>query len=175
MLKISLIAIIPLLMLLIPPESIAKENEESLSTTERTVLKKERAGIKAHRRGQYKKAYKNLYESAIWGRKDSQYFLALMYLKGQHINQDTIIGMGLLAVANEVDIKERKELYKTIYNALSESEKTQVDKKAEQYIENFGMKAKRMTCSNAYDLGSRKKVVDCHTHNSRIKGKFVID
>jgi len=167
--------IIVILLLMFCIQLNAKDENQNTSITEVSLLSKERTGIKAHKKGDYKKAYKNLYESAVWGRKDSQYFLSLMYLKGQHVKQDTIIGMALLAVANEAKIKERRALYSTIYNALSESEKILVDAKATEYIDKFGMKVKGMTCSEAQDLGSRKKVVDCHTLKSRIGGSFVID
>ena len=105
---------------------LAKDENKNTSTTERTLLSKERVGLRAHKKGDYEKAYKNLYETATWGLKDSQYFLGLMYLKGQYVKQDTIIGMGLLAVANEAEIKERRDLYKTIYNSLSASEQSRV-------------------------------------------------
>lgn len=161
--------------LLIGFESLANDDNEQLSKSERTLLSKERIGIRSHKKGHYKKAYKNLYETATWGLKDSQYFLALMYLKGQHVKQNTLIGMGLLAVANEAKIKERRDLYETIYNNLSESEKSLVDAQATDYIAKFGIKVKGYTCSDAQDLGSRKKVVNCQRFRSKAEGSFVID
>lgn len=155
--------------------SNAADTELIKSTTERNLLSKEMKGIKAHKKGNYKKAYKYLYDTAIWGRKDAQYFLSLMYLKGQYVKQDIIKGMALLAVANEAKIMERRELYTTIYNALTEPQKSQVDEKAAEYISKFGMKAKGMVCSETQDLGSRNKVINCHTLKSRIGGSFVID
>ena len=98
---------------------VAKENDATTSTN---LFSKERHGIRLHRKGDYKKAYKKLYEAATWGLKYSQYFLAIMYLKGQYIKQDIIIGMGLLAVENEADIKGRKKLFENIYASLSDKQ-----------------------------------------------------
>ena len=151
---------------------IAKENEV---TTRTNLFSKERYGIRLHRKGDYKRAYKKLYETATWGLKDSQYFLAIMYLKGQYIKQDIIIGMGLLAVANEADVKERNELFENIYASLSDKQRKQVDVKIIDYIGKFGMKVKHLKCSKSFDVGSRRPVVNCEHYMYHVGGHFEID
>ncbi|HHL31493.1 MAG TPA: hypothetical protein ENJ41_02830 [Oceanospirillales bacterium] len=164
--------ILAVLLLILAHFAIAAGHD---STTETYLFSKEREGIRLYRKGKYKKAYKKLYETATWGLKDSQYFLAIMYLKGQHVKQDIVIGMGLLAVANESKIKQRVELYDSIYRKLTPAQIQQVDAKVLDYIEKFGMQAKGMKCSKSKDVGSRRPVVNCQYFKSVIGGSYEID
>jgi TPR repeat protein len=65
------------------------------------TLMQERAGLKLFEQGKYQEAFEKLSELAAWGYKDSQYALAFLFLKGQHVEQSTLIGMGWLAMAAE--------------------------------------------------------------------------
>jgi hypothetical protein len=51
-------------------------------------------GIKSYKNGNYKKVFEYLKTPATWGYKGSQYTIAFMFLKGQYIQQSTLMGMG---------------------------------------------------------------------------------
>jgi hypothetical protein len=140
------------------------------TTSDLSLFSKERQGIKFYKKAQFKKAYKNISETAQWGFKDSQYFLALMYLKGQYVQQDIIRGMGYLGVANEAAIKNRKELFDKIYISLTPAMKVQVDARVEEYIGQIGMRAKSIKCSKSQDVGSRVPVINCNFYKKNIGG-----
>ena len=97
-----------------------------------------------------------------------------MYLKGQHVKQDIIKGMGLLGVANEADIKERNELFHQIYSHLTDKQKTQVDQSVIDYIDKYGMKVKGLKCSKAKDMRSRISIVSCRHYKKKVGGDFDI-
>ncbi|MCF6318393.1 MAG: hypothetical protein L3J83_03800 [Proteobacteria bacterium] len=139
-------------------------------TSKMNLFSKERQGISLHRKQKYEKAFEKLYETAQWGLKDSQYFLAIMFLKGQFVEQDTVKGMGYLGVANEADIKKRKELFDAVYSTLSSDVKLLVDKRVEEYISKIGVKAKSIKCSELHNVGSRVAVVNCDFYKVNIKG-----
>lgn len=149
------------------------ENDSRI--TERALYKKERQGIKLHKKGQYEKAYAKLSETAVWGLKDSQYFLAMMYLKGQFVTQDIIKGMGYLGVANEANIEARKKLFAQIYERLSEQDKKLVDDKVIDFIAKYGMKIKNIICKETTDLRSRVAIVNCEFYKTSVGGDFEIE
>lgn len=143
--------------------------------SEKHLFSIERQGIKLHKKGNYKKAFPKLYKTAMWGLKDSQYFLGIMYLKGQYVNQDIIKGMGFLGVANEASIKEREELFNNIYNELSDKIKRQVDASIKEFISKIGLDVKGLKCTKTSDVGSRVKVVNCHYYKANVGGSFSLD
>lgn len=148
--------------------TIAKEH-----TSEWNILSKERHGIRLHRKGKYEEAYNKLYDTAMWGLKDSQYFLGIMYLKGQFVKQDILKGMGYIGVANEADVKRRKEMFNSVYSQLSDKQKSQVDVKVKEYIVKIGLKAKSLKCTKNRDFanaGSRRIVVNCSYYKTNIAG-----
>lgn len=125
------------------------------------IEREERAGVRYHKRGDYKNAFRKLSTSAKWGMKQPQYLLGIMFLKGQHVEQSIEIGMGWLGVANEVDINEWKDLYDDIYNKLSAQQKITVDKKVELYIHQYGMKAQNLSCVRGSTIYSTRKKIYC--------------
>mgnify|MGYP006173792415 FL=1 len=74
---------------------------------------KEINGIKQYEKGNYEEAFNLLKEPAAWGYKGSQYALAFIFLKGNHVQQSTLLGMGWLGVAKEANVKEWTEQYNT--------------------------------------------------------------
>ena len=146
-------------------------------TTDTHIYANERLGIKYHKKGNYKKAFKKLHDSAMWGLKDSQYFLGIMYLKGQYVEQDIIKGMGYLGVSNEVEIKQRKQLFDNIYKQLSDQQKAAVNIRVEEYIKKIGLKAKSRKCVKTKEMGSsvgsRRIVTTCDFYKRNIEGGVI--
>ena len=72
-------------------------------------------GIKSYQKGEYEKSFELLKTPAAWGYKGAQYTIAFMFLKGQYVQQSTLMGMGWLGVATEVETKEWSDQYRTFY------------------------------------------------------------
>ena len=49
--------------------------------------------------GRYKSAFQLLSDAASKGMKESQYLLSLMFLKGEGVDKNILIGLGWLGVA----------------------------------------------------------------------------
>jgi hypothetical protein len=131
-------------------------------STDKTVVKQkttlslelqELGGIKKYKAGKYKEAFDLLKTPATWGYKGSQYAIAFMFLKGQYVNQSTLLGMGWLGVATEAKTSEWFEQYQAFYNAASDDEKLKIDKIVAEYIRRYGMKAQHITCRRYKDKG----------------------
>jgi hypothetical protein len=76
-----------------------------LESVER-LYKQESTGLRHYDRGNYEKAFENLSTTAARGFKESQYILAFMFLKGQHVKSSLVLGMGWLGVAIESEEPE---------------------------------------------------------------------
>ena len=135
------------------------------SETERLTLDRfeslERAGERHYREGEYERAFALLSQSAESGLKLSQYLLAIMYLKGQYVEQAIDTGMAWLGVANEVEVREWQAQYEGIYAQLNDAQKALIDKKVAHYVERYGMEVQGVACENRSTLGSRKLKLEC--------------
>lgn len=107
-------------------------------------------GIKAYKEGDFQKALELLKTPATWGYKGSQYTIAFMFLKGQYVQQSTLLGMGWLGVATEVETEDWSEQYSAFYAAASPTQKLQIDKIVEEYIRRYGMVAQHITCKKLH-------------------------
>ena len=125
------------------------------------LYSKEKSGIRYYNKGKFEDAFNELSLPAKVGLKSSQYYLAFMYLKGQHVPQSIEEGMGWLGVANEIEVEEWGELYNSLYARLTDEQKQNVDLKVTEYIERYGMKTQKIRCQNRAKMGSRKKDVYC--------------
>jgi len=118
-----------------------------------SVALQEVDGIKKYKAGKYKEAFELLKTPATWGYKGAQYAIAFMFLKGQHVQQSTLLGMGWLGVATEAKTSEWFEQYQSFYNAASADEKLKIDKIVAKYIRRYGMKAQHITCRRSKNRG----------------------
>ena len=103
----------------------------SLDVTRKTTYSlevKEFNGIKHYKNGNYEKAFNLLKEPAAWGYKGSQYVIAFMFLKGEYVEQSTLLGMGWFGVAEEANVKNWTEQYNAFYNAATRDQKLKFDK-----------------------------------------------
>ena len=91
--------------------------------------------MREYKRGNYQKAFDLLKEPASFGYKGSQYVLAFMFLKGQYVQQSTLLGMGWLGVAVEANVKEWREQYNTFYSGATPAQQEQIDKTVRKYIQ----------------------------------------
>jgi hypothetical protein len=120
------------------------------------LYKQESTGLRHYDRGNYEKAFENLSTAASRGFKESQYILAFMFLKGQHVETSLVLGMGWLGVAIESEEPEWIELYNSIYQRATAEQQQLIDVKVSQYIQQFGLVAQNVTCSRRPSAGTRR-------------------
>ncbi|WP_155732903.1 sel1 repeat family protein [Pseudoalteromonas luteoviolacea] len=138
------------------------------------IHKQERNGIKLYQQGRYADAFEELGELATWGYKDAQYYLAFMFLKGQHVEQSTLIGMGWLGVAAESGITEWVDFYDALYTKATPQMKAKIDIVVADYKQKFGMKAQFVSCRRA-QTGTSMKVVMMCTKEDKISKIYPLD
>jgi hypothetical protein len=139
-----------------------------------TIHKQEKWGVTLYERGDYEGAFRELSELAKWGYKDSQYGLAFMFLKGQHVKQSTLIGMGWLGVASESGIEEWEELYQKLYSHASKEEQNKFDLIVADYKSKFGLKVQHVSCRKTNNGLSKKVLMKC-TKRDRVSKVYDID
>ena len=126
---------------------------------------KEYNGIKHYKKGDYEKAFNLLKQPAAWGYKGSQYAIAFMFLKGEYVEQSTLLGMGWLGVAKEANVKSWTEQYNAFYNAATKEQKLKFDKIKDIYIQRYGLVAQDVTCRKSTSAKSKRVKVDCHKYD----------
>jgi hypothetical protein len=137
----------------------------TIRKTAQSIELKEFKGISQYKKGNYEQAFHLLKEPAAWGYKGSQYALAFMFLKGQYVQQSTLLGMGWLGVAIESGVKEWSDHYNNFYAAASDKKKLEIDMIVKEYIKRYGLKSQHVTCSkgiNSIKLTS----VQCHKYET---------
>ncbi|WP_462152580.1 SEL1-like repeat protein [Pseudoalteromonas xiamenensis] len=112
-------------------------------------------GIKKYQEEEYEEAFELLKTPATWGYKGAQYVMAFMFLKGQHVEQSTLLGMGWLGVATEIETEEWSDQYRALYNAAEPKFQKRIDKIVEEYIRRYGMKSQHVVCSKSPTTRSR--------------------
>jgi len=139
------------------------------------IDRQQKSGIKLYENGEYEKAFDELNELAAWGYKDSQYALAFMFLKGLHVEQSTLIGMGWLGVAAESNIKEWTTLFDKLYSSATDEDKNKFDLITADYKSKFGLKAQHVSCKKATNGYSRRVVMRCIKNVDRRTTYYKID
>ncbi len=129
--------------------------ESKVESVER-LYKQESTGLRHYSSGNYEKAFNNLSTTAARGFKESQYILAFMFLKGQHVESSLVLGMGWLGVAIESEEPEWIELYDSIYQQVSPEQQQLIDAKVAQYVLQFGRETQNVTCSRRQSAGTRR-------------------
>ena len=160
----SLLFFLVVLSFLLQPVTHASAKAEHKVDTALWVAKMyrdEKSAMRHYRKEQYQKAYNIFQNTAEFGLKKSQYYLGIMYLKGQHVEISTETGMAWLGVAAEAEIEEWVALYDQIYAMLDETQQSLVQSKLNDHIGKYGMAAQNITCEERSKLGSRKKLLHC--------------
>jgi hypothetical protein len=141
--------------------SCQSTNIETKSTM--SLELKEINGIKHYEKGNYEEAFNLLKIPAAWGYKGSQYALAFMFLKGNYVQQSTLLGMGWLGVANEAKVKEWGNQYNAFYMAATDDQQNKIDKIVDEYIKRYGLISQDVTCKK-YINASRRAEIKCHKY-----------
>jgi TPR repeat protein len=150
---------------------------QSTPVERKTVLSLELdeiSGIKSYQKGEYKKSFELLKIPATWGYKGSQYMIAFMFLKGQHVQQSTLLGMAWLAVATEMETEDWSDQYRALYSSSPPKQKLKIDKIVEEYIRRYGMKSQHVICKKSATIRTRKVKHVC-SKSDRLSTIYEID
>ena len=123
-------------------------------------------GIKKYQAGEYEEAFNLLKEPATWGYKGAQYAVAFMFLKGQHVEQSTVLGMGWLGVATEMETEDWSAQYRSFYAAADPELQHRIDKVVQEFIRRYGMKAQNITCQKSPTSRTRAVKHTCTQSNN---------
>ena len=118
-------------------------------------------GLHALKRQEFEKAFNLLSESAKWGDKQAQFFLAQMYFNGWYVEQDYQIGWLWINVALEQRDAEWATAYNRIKQALPEEFVTAMEPLVEQHIAEYGAEAKDLNCRKIAATGSNIRETRC--------------
>ncbi|ANO52281.1 SEL1-like repeat protein [Woeseia oceani] len=121
----------------------------------------EERGLRYYERGEYDRAFEYLSETATRGLKKSQYLLAFMFLKGQHVDKSILLGMSWLGVAAESGNEEWVNLYNRLYASSNPAQQQMIDRKVEQYKRQYGMQVMNVHCTEQPVTGSRRPEHRC--------------
>lgn len=121
----------------------------------------EERGLRHYERGEHEKAFEYLSRTAVRGLKKSQYILAFMFLKGEHVERSILLGMGWLGVAAESGEPEWQSLFDGLYERSNPQQRQMIDSKVDQYVSQYGMKAMNVSCALQPVTGSRRQEVRC--------------
>ena len=143
---------------LVPLSATAEMYElEQLSA----LIDKEARGLRAYTGGRYESAFNMLSDTASIGLKESQYVLALMFLKGEYVDKSILIGLGWLGVAIESGNEEWNNTFNTLYESMNDAQRAMIDAKVNDYVAKYGTAIQGIACKKRTAAGSRRIEVRC--------------
>ena len=84
-----------------------------------------------------------------------------MFLKGEHVDKNILLGMAWMGVAKESKDREWVEQFDNFYSKFNEAQQAMVDAKVNQYIERYGLSTTNVTCDRIQAAGSRRYETRC--------------
>jgi len=134
------------------------------------LYENEASGLRYYKRGDFPKAFSLLSRTAALGMKNSQYILGFMFIKGEGVDKNVLIGLAWMGLATELGNDEWVEKYEGLYNSLSDTHKSMVDQKVREYGEKFGASVQGVTCSKTAEVGSRAIRWKCR----KVEGAYTV-
>ncbi|NQZ79856.1 MAG: sel1 repeat family protein [Colwellia sp.] len=120
-----------------------------------------KSAIRLYQSSDFEKALPELEVFAKRGDKLSQYIVGTMYLNAQGTEQDLLKSYAWLTVANEQRSQAWAKPLKMLDSKLPEQFLTEANDEAQNYIEQYGVKAQHMKCRGKKSLGSKKGKYTC--------------
>jgi TPR repeat protein len=129
----------------IPAMGFSQDERESIHD----IKDDEEQGVRYYSRAEFERAYPLVWNAARHGLKQAQYVLGLMYLKGEHVEQDMVRGAAWMGLSTEAQVQDWRDTFVSIVNALDEAQRQEVRAKLAKYIEYYGMEAQGISCKPA--------------------------
>ena len=122
---------------------------------------KELRDARAYVDGRFESAFQLLSDTASKGMKESQYLLSLMFLKGEGVDKNILVGLGWLGVAIESGDEEWNNTFKTLYESMNDAQKAMIDEKVKDYVAKYGGVVQGVACANRSAAGTREVDIRC--------------
>lgn len=147
-----------ILLLLSAPALTALYDQDQINA----LYEKQLDGMHAYEAGDFDRAFRVLGDGATKGLKDSQYLIAIMFMKGEGVAKNMLVGLGWLGVAIESGNEEWSNTYNSFYDALNERQREMVDEQVRRYKEKYGGKVQGVTCARRTAVGDRQIKLRCN-------------
>lgn len=121
-----------------------REFDRVFSTDYRDMLLN---AAKAYDRGDYDHAFKLIRRDACAGDKSSQAALGKMYLLGQGVERNDLIGYAWLETAGEYQFMRTRGIARKLHQAMTPKQRAVADAKADELLRLYGMRASGMSCA----------------------------
>ncbi len=151
-------ALLILIVTFVSPSATAEMFEQEQI---RALYDQEVSGIRAYAAGRYESAFDMLSDTASKGMKESQYLLALMFLKGEGVDKSVLIGLGWLGVAIESGNEEWNNTFNTLYESMNDAQRAMVDAKVQDYVAKYGSVVQGVSCGKRTTARSRRLEIRC--------------
>ncbi|MCZ6887161.1 MAG: hypothetical protein O7H39_01605, partial [Gammaproteobacteria bacterium] len=109
-------------------------NDPALAAIRR-LQESEELGIQLYRNGSYERAYEILSETARQGFKDSQHAMAMMYIRGEGVDKNPLIGTALFGLAAESGDRTLQRDYGKLLKSIPDKYRAVVEAQVAFYIE----------------------------------------
>jgi hypothetical protein len=97
----------------------------------------------------YDEAFPLMKKAACTGDKESQWMVGHMYLLGQGVERDDLVGYSWLKVAAEFQLSEYRSTVEKIEKAIDAKQLPAVKAEAQKYLDAYGLRTTRMSCNRA--------------------------
>jgi hypothetical protein len=129
---------------------LAGDFERMLPADYRALLLKARNAYDGKR---YDEAFRGFQRAACAGDKESQSAVGRMYLLGQGVARDDLVGYAWLKVAAEIRSLGYQSIVKKLDAAMTPEQHRIADPEAEKLIGLYGMRATNMSCNTTASRG----------------------
>lgn len=110
----------------------------------------------------YEQAFELYNRAAQWGHKGAQYVLGELYLRGEGVLQNEVMGLAWLEVAAESRDREFVKARNKAARSMAEAQVAQANMVAERIAAVYGSAAAQVTCKREIRVGSNIKVTNCY-------------
>ncbi|MEP7043114.1 MAG: hypothetical protein ABI843_08620 [Dokdonella sp.] len=112
----------------------------------------------AYEHARYDEAFGLFQRAACAGDKESQSAIGRMYLLGQGVPRDDLVGYAWLKVAAEIIFPGYQKIVHQLDDAMRPEQRSIADAEARRHIEQYGLAATNMSCGTA--ASRRGHIVD---------------
>ncbi len=122
---------------------------------------------KAYERKDFDDAFKLIRRDACAGDKGSQAALGKMYLLGQGVQRNDLIGYAWLKTAGEYQFMGTRSVTRKLHEAMTPKQRQIADSKADELLRLYGMQATGVSCNRGSSQGGNiKDMVVCQPRST---------
>jgi TPR repeat protein len=142
-------------------EQLTNLQYEAIPRLKSHYMQKVNAALLALNAKKYDKAYQKMSSTARWGHKESQFYLATMYLQGQGTTQDIPKAWIWLNLALEQRNSDWIIMKRKLAKYIPEQAQQVLEKEIDDYRDRYGAEAKGLSCKATKVVGSNRVEERC--------------